>query len=117
MSSYPEPDSTRQAKGDIELSPGMRDRLALERTMLANERTLLAYVRTALALIIAGAGVVHFFDTDPALVAGWLMILIGLAIVGIGVWRYLTMRRTLRRQDGAIRGIGSHELRRQRLKE
>ncbi|HEX2239512.1 MAG TPA: DUF202 domain-containing protein [Gammaproteobacteria bacterium] len=86
MSPYPEPNSTRQAKGDVELSPGMRDRFTLERTMLPNERTLLAYARTALALIIAGAGVVHFFDTDPALVAGWLMILIGLAIVGIGVW-------------------------------
>jgi putative membrane protein len=71
----------------------LRDNLAADRTHLANERTLLAYVRTALALVGAGAGLLHFFETSSAKLIGGSMIATGIVGLGIGIWRFRTVRR------------------------
>jgi putative membrane protein len=72
-----------------------RDRLAVERTVLANERTLLAYVRTALAFAISGASAIHFLDSGPARVAGWIG-LVAAAVTGVtGAARFVRTRRRL----------------------
>lgn len=65
-----------------------RDLLALIRTILANERTLLAYTRTALGLLLGGLGLVKFL-THPLLVTlGWLLIVSGVILAGVGVGRF-----------------------------
>ena len=73
----------------------LRDRLAAERTVLANERTLLAYVRTALGLLAGGAGLVHFVETEWALLVGWALIGASPLVLGVGAYRFLRVRREL----------------------
>jgi putative membrane protein len=75
----------------------LRDCLALERTVLANERTLLAYLRTALALVVAGATLIQFFTSRPFVIAGWVLILAGIAAAVIGSWRHSLVRRRIGR--------------------
>jgi inner membrane protein YidH len=72
-----------------------RDRLAVERTVLANERTLLAYVRTALAFVISGASAIHFLDSSPARVVGWVGLVAGVVTGVIGTARFVRTRRQL----------------------
>ena len=70
------------------METGPRDLLALVRTTLANERTVLAYARTALCFFIAGVGLIKFL-THPLLVAtGWLLIVFGTVLGGVGVVRF-----------------------------
>ena len=79
----------------------LRDALAVERTSLANERTLLAYIRTALALAGGGAVLLQFFPSHPSLFGfAWLLVALGAAAVGIGVYRFLVVRRRLGRRMG-----------------
>ena len=79
----------------------LRDRLALDRTVLANERTLLAYLRTALALLAGGVTLLHFVDTDWALVAGWISVPLAVVVGVAGVWRFVRVQRRLGRVGGA----------------
>jgi putative membrane protein len=75
---------------------GLRDRLALERTRLANERTFLAYVRTALSLLAGGAVMLQFFpEYRGAVVIGWVLLGLGAVILGVGIYRFVTVRRAL----------------------
>lgn len=71
----------------------LRDQLAADRTHLANERTLLAYIRTALAMVGAGAGLLHFFQTPGSRISGGFLIATGVIGLGIGIWRFRTVRR------------------------
>jgi len=73
----------------------LRDFLAVDRTVLANERTLLAYLRTALGALIAGISLVQFFDTPPLIVIGWILVGLSVLILGIGVARFLRMKRCI----------------------
>ena len=73
----------------------LRDRLALDRTVLASERTLLAYVRTALGLVATGAALVHFTDEVGFLTLGWAGIALSPFVFGVGLWRFLSLRRRL----------------------
>lgn len=76
----------------------LRDHLAVERTHLANERTLLSYIRTALSVIIGGGVVLQFLPEQPVLrVLAWVAILGGLVMAGIGVYRFLKVRREIPR--------------------
>ncbi len=79
-----------------EINLSLNDRLAVERTRMANERTLLAYVRTALAVAAAGATLLGFFSTHPALFwVGWLMMIGGGVLLIVGIYRFLLMRSKL----------------------
>ena len=71
----------------------IQEELALERTQLANERTLLAYVRTALSLIAGGVVVLEYLAEGPEhVVAGWLLLVLGAAILAIGFVRFIAVR-------------------------
>ena len=78
--------------GETDEAASVRDHLALDRTLLANERTLLAYARTALALAGAGAVVIRFFEGLEALLGGWGLIVLGIGVAVLGVWRFLRMQ-------------------------
>ena len=83
---------------------GIRDYLAEDRTVLANERTFLAYLRTALAFLIAGLTLIKFFNSPVMAVVGWALLPVGPASLGIGLRRYLRMRRLIRLPDGPAQG-------------
>lgn len=83
--------TNRQEKSETEL----RDNLAAWRTVLANERTLLAYVRTALSFLAAGAFFVKFVESPLGLV-GWALMPAGMAILGIGLYRFRKTHHALK---------------------
>ena len=64
---------------------------------MANERTLLAYLRTTLAMLACGASLIQFFTHTWMRVSGGVLIPAGLLTGVIGAFRYLKMRRSLRR--------------------
>lgn len=70
--------------------------LALVRTHLANERTLLAYGRTALMVGGTGISLLKFFaQSQFAMMAGWTLLAIGIAIGVIGLIRFSFLRKRL----------------------
>jgi putative membrane protein len=76
----------------------LRDELALDRTRLANERTFLAYERTGLMVTVAGATAIKFFTEFAwAVISGWVLMVLGLAIAVFGIWRFAVMAKSLRR--------------------
>ncbi len=76
----------------------LRDHLARDRTVLANERTLLAYIRTAIALFAASGTLLHFFpESQPLKALGIVLLVLGVAVVGIGLWRFAAVARRMRR--------------------
>jgi putative membrane protein len=75
---------------------GLRDHLALDRTVLANERTVLAYVRTALMLVVSAISLLKLFPENA--LARWTGIgLMPLAVMisVLGFWRYFALSRSL----------------------
>ncbi len=66
----------------------LRDHLAIERTTMANERTLLAYVRTMTGIMAVGGTLLKLFVGWFYALAGWSLIVFGLAILIIGFTRY-----------------------------
>ena len=84
--------------GNLMDTADSRDNLALQRTRLANERTFLAYVRTALSLLAGGVVLFQFFATRSTYVlAGWLLVSCGAAVLIVGIFRFLQTRRQLDR--------------------
>ncbi|MFT4519190.1 MAG: putative membrane protein [Halioglobus sp.] len=74
----------------------LRENLAVERTRLANERTFLAYVRTALSLVAGGVVVLQYLAESPGdFFAGWLLAVSGVAVLAIGLVRFITVRAKL----------------------
>jgi putative membrane protein len=74
------------------------EELALLRTRLSNERTFLSYVRTALALGAAGLGLVFLIDGLLTDVLGWVLLAVGVAVLGFGGWRFVQVRGRLDQQ-------------------
>ncbi|MDO8716553.1 MAG: DUF202 domain-containing protein [Dehalococcoidales bacterium] len=72
-----------------------RDYLASDRTILANERTLLSYVRTSMAFAGGGAALIQFFDRLIVQLIGWALIPVAIAIMVVGIQRFLKMKRRL----------------------
>lgn len=76
---------------------GLRDRLAVERTVLANERTMLSWVRTGLGLGFAGATFLKLFPEDATYAPfAWGMLVSGVAVGVFGVTIYFVRRRRYR---------------------
>lgn len=69
---------------------GLKDLLAIDRTILANQRTWLAAARTSLALFVSGATFQEFFDAPILQGLGLAMMLGALPVLLLG-WR--TTRR------------------------
>jgi len=75
----------------------LRDLLAADRTVLANERTFLAFIRTSLTLLLGGISLVQFFPETLVEVVGWVFIPLAVLVMGLGVKKYIQMRRVLAR--------------------
>ncbi|HYC62862.1 MAG TPA: DUF202 domain-containing protein [Thermoanaerobaculia bacterium] len=75
----------------------LTDDLAIDRTALANERTLLAYIRTGLAIVAGGFGIVEFVDRSIAPLLGGVLMTVGGLFLIVGLWRFQTERRRLRK--------------------
>lgn len=73
----------------------LRDHLAIDRTVLSNERTILSYIRTALAIMAAGATLIHFFNEYIIKAIGVTLLILGLIIVAIGIYRYKNMKDSI----------------------
>ena len=81
-----------------ESSTAVRDKLARQRTELANERTLLAYIRTALGFFIVGIPAVWWFEMPGIQPLGVVAMVAGLVFLGVGVRRFVTIKREINRQ-------------------
>jgi putative membrane protein len=78
----------------------LRDAMAVERTHLANERTLLSYVRTALGLVAGGFGLTHLVTDQTGIQIGRTLMACGGAILLLGLWRFVSIRRRIRGEGG-----------------
>ncbi len=76
----------------------VRDRLARQRTKLANERTLLSYVRTALGFFAVGIPAVWWMEGPGFQSLGVVSLVTGVLLLGVGVWRFVTIKRGIDRQ-------------------
>lgn len=84
---------------DYEEDLGLRDLLALDRTILANERTMLAYARTAVMLGVSSVTLLKIFPDNPlAFFTGVALIPVALLVSGIGLRRYFSLSNSLLRQ-------------------
>jgi putative membrane protein len=81
-----------------ESSTLVRDKLARQRTELANERTLLAYIRTALGFVIVGIPAVWWLEQVGIQALGVVSLVTGVVILGIGIWRFVTIKTEIERQ-------------------
>lgn len=81
---------------------GLRDLLALDRTILANERTMLAYARTSVMLLVSAITLLKVFpENDYARLVGVCLIPTAVLTAVIGLRRYFQLSRALakRRQN------------------
>jgi putative membrane protein len=79
-----------------------RQRLAYDRTVLANERTFGAWIRTGLAIGAVGVAVAHLiesprFDQTRVTLVGAGFVMVGIAVIAFGAWRFLEVNRALTR--------------------
>lgn len=80
----------------------LRDVLAIDRTRLANERTLLAWLRTALMFLVSGVTLIKLFDDVLVMqITGYALIPCAFVIGGLGLQRYLRIRKQIRITDSA----------------
>jgi putative membrane protein len=75
-----------------------RDKLARQRTELANERTLLAYIRTAPGFFIVGLPAMWWLEEPGAHVLGAVALVIGVGFIGVGMWRFMTIKANINEQ-------------------
>lgn len=84
---------------DFEEDLGLRDLLALDRTILANERTMLSYARTAVVLGVSSITLLKVFPENPlAFFTAVSLIPLGVLIGGLGLRRYFQLSNSLLRQ-------------------
>ena len=76
----------------------VRDQLARQRTALANERTLLAYIRTALGFFAVGIPAVWWLEGIGFHALGLVSLVTGMLFLGVGVWRFVTIKAGINRQ-------------------
>jgi len=77
----------------------VRDRLARQRTELANERTLLSYIRTAMGFFAVGIPAVWWLGGLGFQALGVVSLVTGVLFLGIGVWRFVTIKAVIDRQS------------------
>lgn len=91
---------------DFDEELGLRDLLALDRTILANERTVLAYARTSVMLGVSSITLLKIFPDNPlAFFTGIALIPVSIIVAAVGIRRFLGLSRSLlkrrSRDDGA----------------
>jgi putative membrane protein len=91
------------------MSEDPRPRLAYDRTLLANEGTFAAWVRTGFSIAAVGLAVRHFSPGAGAPALPWMLgarfVLIGIAVVGFGAWRFAAVSRDLGMAGAPAAGI------------
>ena len=80
------------------LDTAIRDRLARQRTELANERTLLSYIRSAMGFFIVGVPAVWWLELPGVQALGVVSLVVGVAFLGVGVWRFFTIKAWIDQQ-------------------
>ncbi|SFW29242.1 protein of unknown function [Sinomicrobium oceani] len=75
----------------------LRDYLSVERTRLSNERTLLSYIRTFLYLILGGITFIQLDDFYNIRYLGILSLFLSVIFLFIGVYRFLLLKKSLKR--------------------
>jgi putative membrane protein len=80
------------------LDTAIRDRLARQRTELVNERTLLSYIRTAMGFFIVGVPAVWWLELPGVQALGVVSLVVGVAFLGVGVWRFFTIKAWIDQQ-------------------
>ena len=80
------------------LDTAIRDRLARQRNELANERTLLSYIRTAMGFFIVGVPAVWWLELPGVQALGVVSLVVGVAFLGVGVWRFFTIKAWIDQQ-------------------
>jgi len=81
---------------DFEEDLGLRDLLALDRTILANERTVLAYARTAVMLGVSSITLLKIFpDNRLAFFTGVGFIPLAILVAVFGLRRFFGLSRSL----------------------
>lgn len=84
---------------DYEEDLGLRDLLALDRTILANERTMLAYARTAVMLGVSSITLLKIFPDNPlAFFTAIALIPLAVLIAVLGLRRYFGLSNSLLKQ-------------------
>ena len=71
------------------------DYLAVERTRLANERTFLAYFRTFIVFLSSGFAILKLSLLAEIVAVGYMLLSISPVILGIGIARFLYVRRQM----------------------
>ena len=74
----------------------LRDLLAVDRTVVANERTMLGFIRTSLALMLTGASLVKFSDSQILNISGWVVGGLAVPLLVAGFWHYHRRRAGLK---------------------
>lgn len=91
---------------DFDEDLGLRDLLALDRTILANERTVLAYARTSVMLLVSSITLLKIFpDNQLAYFTGIALIPVSIMVAAVGVRRFLGLSRSLlkrRRRSNSV---------------
>ena len=98
------PNRQQPSPKSSEAAPPSNSQLAVERTYLAAERTLFSVLRTGLAIVAGGTVIVTLLGEEwPDWVQGLLagaFLVVGYALVVIGLRRYHGIAGHVKRQDG-----------------
>jgi putative membrane protein len=62
---------------------------------LSNERTMLSYTRTAMSVLVLAVAMLKFFTDDTMIILGWAAVVFGVAILGLGIVRYIQERKRI----------------------
>jgi putative membrane protein len=66
---------------------------------LSNERTLLSYIRTASTVIVLAVAMFKFFESKIIIQLGFAVLIIGLIIFVLGIYRFIQQRRRIRKLE------------------
>ncbi len=67
--------------------------MAQQRTVLAKARTELAFIRTGVALVALGSALIRYFGIDWWTITDGTILLLGVVMIGLGIYFYLSHRK------------------------
>ncbi|MFA6426870.1 MAG: DUF202 domain-containing protein [Candidatus Magasanikbacteria bacterium] len=70
-------------------------KLEKKRSLHSNERTFLSYVRTSMSVLVLAVALFKFFETRLIIYIGWFVLVGGIVILLIGVYRYYQEKRDI----------------------
>jgi putative membrane protein len=75
----------------------MEDKIKLKKVeaSLSNERTFLSYIRTSAAVLVLACALFKFFDDKTIIYLGYVVLIMGLLIFLLGLYRFVQERRRI----------------------